>query len=463
MGGLLCSGPVAAILIVEDERVLSRELSRFLEQAGHQVRTARTGAEALECAREDPPDLALLDLRLPDRSGLEILDALRELDGALTVILMTAYGSVQDAVEAMRRGATDYLQKPLDLEELGLLIERVLSEQRRDRELEYLRERGRVLPEGIIGEDERLLAIFDQVERLAKANLPPRERPSILLTGETGTGKGMVAHALHEVLGGGPFVEVNCTAMPATLVEGELFGHERGSFTDARASRAGLFEAADGGTIFLDEIGDLDAGSQAKFLTAIEEKRIRRLGSTRDRPVNVQVVAATHQDLDEATASGGFRADLLHRLRVLSFEIPALRERRGDLPLLARRFVAQLGKQYGRPGLGLSRDAEARIADYGWPGNVRELRNVLERAVLLATRDEIGAEELGAIPAGDGTAAGGPRGISLPEGGVVLEDLERDLIRQALDRAEGNRTRAAALLGLSRDTLRYRIEKHGLE
>jgi DNA-binding NtrC family response regulator len=471
---------MAGILVVEDESILSIELQRYLEALGHQVTIAETIGSARAAAQASPPDLVLLDLRLPDGSGLDLLGALREADPDLPVVLMTAYGSVRDAVDAMRRGATDYVQKPLDLDELALLVERVLARQRRDRELAYLRRRERVLPQGIVGDDPRLVGIFAQLERLAQAGLAPGERPAILLTGETGTGKGMIAHAIHELLGGGPFVELNCAAMPATLVEAELFGHERGSFTDAKAARPGLFEAADGGAIFLDEIGELEPAVQTKFLKVIEEKRVRRIGAVRDRALDVQVIAATHRDLDAAVAAGHFRADLLHRLRVLSFEIPALRERPGDVVRLARHFCEELGRQYRRGACRLTPAAEAALEAYAWPGNVRELRNVLERAVLLGAGPEIGGADLpglapsgapprpAAVAAADDrahplpTVDGVPDSFLLPDAGVDLEAVERALVRQALERSNGNRTRAASLLGLNRHSLRYRLEKFGI-
>lgn len=471
VGWLLRSAAVASILIIEDELLLARQLARSLEAGGHEVRTAADGAGGLEALRSDPPDLVLLDLRLPDRSGLDVLSDIQIESPGLPVVLMTAHGSVKDAVEAMRRGAVDYLQKPLDLDELSLLVERVLSRAREQRELAYLRDRERATPDGVIGRDPRLVTLFAQIDRLRDAGLPPGRRPAILLTGETGTGKGIVARAIHARLGDGPFIEVNCTAMPASLIEAELFGHERGTFTDAKTSRTGLFEAANGGTIFLDEIGDLEAGLQAKFLKAIEEKRIRRLGSTRDRSVDVQVIAATHRNLDAAVANGTFRADLLHRLRVLAFEIPPLRERGDDLLKLARHFAAELGQLYGGAPRVFGADAEALLRDYAWPGNVRELRNLLERAILLHPGPELDAASietlLGARAAVPAAAAVEPDAsaatVALPAGGLDLQEVERDLIRQALDRTGGNRTRAASLLGLTRDTLRYRLEKHGME
>jgi DNA-binding NtrC family response regulator len=451
---------VPTIVVIEDEALLGRQIERALAAAGHEVRMETSGASGVAAVAQAEPDLVLLDLRLPDRSGLEVLAELRALDADLPVVLMTAYGSVADAVEAMRRGAADYLQKPLDLDELRLLVERVVSRARRDRELAHLRRRDRALPEGLIASDPAILAAFEQARRIREAGLPRGRRPAILISGETGSGKGMLARALHEALGGGPFLEVNCTAMPEPLVEAELFGHERGSFTDAKAERVGLFEAAEGGTLFLDEIGCASLSTQAKLLKAIEERRVRRLGSSRDRAVDVHVIAATNRDLDAAVVAREFREDLLHRLRVLSIEVPPLRARPGDVEALARRFCAELAQLYGRR-VKLADDGLAELRRYPWPGNVRELRNVIERAVLLAPGEVLDAPLFADLlrPAARG---GAPDPFRLPEGGISLEELERDLIRQALERAGGNRTRAAALLGLTRDTLRYRLEKHGI-
>lgn len=353
--------------------------------------------------------------------------------------------------------------------------------QRLERLSEQLSEQNRALRQKVLGsraqgENIEVLpsAAMQHIARLAR-QVAPADTP-VLLTGETGTGKGMLAHAIHELLGGGPFVEVNCSAMPAALVEAELFGHERGTFTDAKTSRPGLFEAAGGGAVFLDEIGELEPAIQAKFLKVIEEKRARRLGAIRDRALDVQVIAATNRDLDADVVAGRFRADLLHRLRVLTFEIPPLRARPGDIVLLARHFCEQLGSQYRRGSCRLAPDAETALRAYPWPGNVRELHNVLERAVLLGAGDLLHAGDLPGLAgsaASSGAAPGEPSAafdahdpntpFTLPEGGIELETVERELLRQALERAEGNRTRAAALLGLSRHTLRYRMEKFGFE
>ncbi|MCA9502313.1 MAG: sigma-54-dependent Fis family transcriptional regulator [Spirochaetaceae bacterium] len=453
---------MASILVVEDEALLARQVARALTSADHTVRVADCLADARDLAKQAAPDLMLLDLRLPDGSGLEFMAEVRQADESVQAILMTAYGSVSDAVDAMRQGATDYIQKPLDLDELQLLVERTLARRSRDRELAYHRGLGRASRHEIIGEDPRLLEIFEQVERLSTAGLAPSQRPAILISGETGTGKGMLARAIHEILGGGPFIAANCTAMPESLIEAELFGHEKGSFTDAKTARSGLFEAADGGTIFLDEIGHASAEMQAKLLKVLEEKQVRRLGSTRDRAVDVHVIAATNRDLDAAVESGEFRRDLLHRLRVLAFEAPPLRERTRDVAALAAHFCEEVSRLYARE-IGLSEAALRRLTAYAWPGNVRELRNVIERAVLIERGTQVSGETVARLlePHGARPIASGE--IQLPEGGLNLAELERSLIVQALEATDGNQTKAAKLLGLTRDTLRYRLEKFDIE
>lgn len=449
---------MASILIVDDEALLARQVARSLSSSDHVVRVANSGREALELVREATPDLMLIDLRLPDASGLDVLKTAHELDDSIQAILMTAYGSVANAVEAMQQGAADYIQKPLDLDELRLLVARTLAQRSRDRELAYHRGLARASRSEIIGDDPKLLEIFEQIERLSVVGLPPSKRPTIVITGETGTGKGMFARAIHELLGGGPFIAANCTAMPETLIEAELFGHERGSFTDAKAARSGLFEAAEGGSIFLDEVGHASLEMQAKLLKVLEEKRIRRIGSTRDREVDVHVIAATNRDLDEAVESGHFRRDLLHRLRVISFEVPPLRERPGDIAALADHFCESVARLYGRD-IRLSPAAHRRLAEYPWPGNVRELRNVIERAVLLERRDELSGETLERLLDPTTAQAKERDPFILPAGGIDLAQLERSMIQQALQLTGGNQTRAAKLLGLTRDTLRYRLEK----
>lgn len=450
---------MASIVIIEDEKILGRQLRNALATAGHELTLAVSGEAGLKAFDSAEPDLALIDLRLPDQSGLDLITTIRDRFPEVMLIMMTAYGSVSTAVEAMRRGASDYLQKPLDLEDVRQRVELALSRGRTERELEYHRTRAASTPDEVVGSDTRIHAIFEQIDNLASANLEPGRRPTILLTGETGTGKGLVARAIHEALGAGPFIELNCTGLPSSLVEEELFGHERGSFTGAVGSRTGLFEAADGGAIFLDEIGHLEMGVQAKFLKVIEEKRVRRLGASRERALDVHVLAATNRVLSEAVDEGEFRADLFHRLAVLNFEIPPLRDRTADIPLLAGRFCREVGQQYQRSNVRIEDSAMRLLRQYPWPGNVRELRNIIERSILLSRTDSITEDILAPMLLGTKR----PKNeFALPEGGIHLAELEANLITQALARAKDNRTQAARLLGLTRDQLRYRMEKFGV-
>jgi DNA-binding NtrC family response regulator len=450
---------MATILIVDDEFVLVHELSVALRSGGHEVRTAGTAGEALAEVEREPVDLVLLDLRLPDRSGLELIKELHEVDSSTLIVLMTAYGSVRDSVEAIRLGAADFLAKPLDLSELGLLIERLLRQQRQERELAYWRCRDSEGTDAPIGRDPHIAEILRQVERLCDAGLPAARRPAILLTGESGVGKGFLARAIHGRLGGGAFIEVACAERD---LDAELFGYERGSFSGANMSRPGLLEAAEGGCVLLDEVGELPLDIQAKVLSLLEEHCSRRVGSVREREVDAHVLASTRQDLDALAETGSFRPDLLQRLRVLSFRIPPLRERPEDIRLLARHFAREFSSRYGEGPLGLEPDAEEILLRYPWPGNVRELSVVIERAILVNPGARIDASVFADLA--DVKERWSPPGrVRLPEDGVSLDDVERDLLQQALERAGGNQTRASALLGLSRDTFRYRIAKWGLD
>jgi DNA-binding NtrC family response regulator len=382
---------------------------------------------------------------------------------------MTAYGSVTDAVHAMQRGARDYVQKPLDLEEVRIKVEQALRGARQRREISYYRERetatGLILGQSPAA--QRLRSIVERIARMTTGAGAPA--PTVLLLGETGSGKGHAARALHASGGrrDGPFIEVNCTALPDSLVESELFGYEKGAFTDAATSRAGLFETAEGGAIFLDEIGHLSPHLQSKFLNVLDEKLVRRVGATAARRIDVQVIAATNRDLEAAVRLREFREDLYQRLSVAVIRMPPLREREGDPLLLARAFLADLCRRYGVPQPTLSIEAEDAIATYPWPGNVRELGNAMERVVLFAEADPVPASSLG-LPALSSEAVrvaiatSGDIRIDFPDSGVSLEAVERAFIEQALERAGGNQSAAARLLGLSRDTLRYRMEKHGL-
>jgi DNA-binding NtrC family response regulator len=457
-----------ALLIVEDELVLARNLSKAFVRHGFEVHHATGIAEGRKIAASTPIDVALLDLRLPDGSGLDLLDALTGADADRPVIMMTAYGSVADAVHAMQRGARDYVQKPLDLEEVRLKIEHALHSARQRREIDYYR--GRETAAGsILGESPSTQWLRSVITRIARMTIGPgAPAPTVLLLGETGSGKGHAARALHALGGrrGGPFIEVNCTALPEALVESELFGYEKGAFTDAGTARAGLFETAEGGAIFLDEIGHISPPLQAKFLNVIEEKAVRRVGATAARKVDVQVIAATNRDLEAAVRLGEFREDLYQRLSVAVIRLPPVRDREGDAVLLARALLDDACRRYGVPPRSLSREAETAIAHYSWPGNVRELANTMERVVLFSDHDPVPPDQLGlANSSAAGRVAVAPSGeiqIDFPDSGISLESVERALLTRALEKANGNQSAAARLLGLSRDTLRYRMEKFGL-
>ncbi len=365
------------------------------------------------------------------------------------------------AAARVRRRESDYCREVIDPDRIPLRLKKPYRDASSEGENSLRPRRRDATRARIVGDDPAIAEIFAQIERLAAAGLTPSERPAILIAGETGTGKGMLARAIHEIVSDGPFITANCTAMPSTLIEAELFGHEKGSFTDAKFARGGLFEAADGGTIFLDEIGHASLEMQAKLLTVLEEKQVRRIGSSIDRGVEVHVIAATNRDLDEAVETGDFRRDLLHRLRVLTFEATPLRGRRGDIELLAAHFCAEISALYGR-SLSLTGEAIGYLENYDWPGNVRELRNVIQRAALLETSSRIRRATLLRILTPKPSQTSFEGSFVLPPDGVDLAEVERSLIGQALRASGGNQTQAAKLVGLSRDTLRYRIEKFGI-
>jgi len=464
---------VATVLIVEDEEVLGKNIRRTLEKIGHAVTVAPSCAEAERLFAEIHPDLTLLDLRLPDGSGLDLLGRLRAEHPSATVLMMTAHATIEDAVRAIKLGARDYLQKPLHMDDLRHAVARALEEAQLRTEVSYFRGReasGAAL-DAIAGGCGAIEELRVKLRRLCA--LPPDATPpTVLVTGETGTGKGLVARVLHYngPRADRPFIEINCAAIPENLVESELFGHERGAFTDARTSKIGLFQAADRGTLFLDELGCLPLAIQIKILKAIEEKTIRPLGARSDRKIDVHIVAATNSDLEEMVRAGAFRQDLFYRLSVARLEVPPLRTRGEDVLLLAGRFVHELARRYRVPAKTLTPDAEAAIRRYPWPGNVRELRNTLDRAVLFADGDLLDARAL-ALPdvRGDGAAptvratSDARVEVEIPDGGLDFEELERTLLVQALRKSGGSQTGAARLLGLSRDTLRYRLEKFAID
>ena len=436
------------ILIVEDEKILAESMSVYLEHHGYSTVVAHSGEDGLRLAGESSPEVAVVDLRLPGIDGLEVLRRLRELSPATAVIMATAHASVASAVEAMKRGAFDYLNKPVDLDELRVVVDKALAHLRLSRELSYLKARGEAGAHvsEIVGESSPVRALRERIERIAALEAAGGGgAPTVLLLGETGTGKGLVARAIHyrSARASGPFVDINCAAIPPALLEAELFGYERGAYTDARTAKPGLFEAAEGGTIFLDEIGHMDPGLQVKLLKVIEDKAVRRLGGLRAKAVQARIIAATNRDLEAAIADGAFRQDLYFRIKVLTIEIPPLRARGADITLLARHFLAVFAKRYAHPPKTLGADAEAALLAYAWPGNVRELAHLMERVVLLHSGPVVKAEDLGltaakaAAPVVVGSA--GRVEVDFAAGGIVLDEVERELIEKALQASNWNR------------------------
>jgi DNA-binding NtrC family response regulator len=460
----MAEGRPIRVLVVDDEKLIRWSFQEKLAPDGYEVLTAGTAEEGLAIVEREGPDVVFLDIRLPGLSGLDALARLREIDDTCTVVMISAYATVDDAVAAMKQGARDFIKKPFDLNEVRALLAKLVEEIDLRREVERLRRR-RGEPEGlssIVGRAPALRQVLDMAETLARSGTT-----TVLIEGESGTGKGLLARALHHqsARAEAPLIEINCTSLPENLVESEIMGHERGAFTDAHSTKRGLLELADGGTVVLDEIGEIPLGVQVKLLRCIEEKRFRRVGGLRDLEVDVRVVATTNRDLKQAVATGRFREDLYFRLKVFPLCLPPLRQRREDTPLLAAHFVEQMNRRFSKSVKGVSPGALQLMLGYDWPGNVRELRNVIERGVLLAQGDQILPTHLPAElqqhaapdAPGDGDGA-----VSLPRGGVALADVEKQLIEEALAAAQGNQVRAAKMLKISRDTLRYRMKKFRL-
>ncbi len=460
---------MAKILIIDDEAVFARSAAHFLNRSGHECWSLASAEEGLSSVETERPDLILLDIKLAGMSGLEAIKRIAGLDPNAIVIIMTAYSSVESAVAAMKDGAYDYIQKPIDHDELRFTIEKALETRRLRERLSYFqrKEVQQSAHRDIIGASPQIGQIIELIGRIAQFEPGPAgDLPTVLLLGETGTGKDLVARAIHHrgSLAGQPFVEVECTSIPKDLAEAELFGYEKGAFTGASAAKPGLIEAADGGTLFLDEIGELGLDLQAKLLKAIERKQIRRLGSLRERKIHARIIAATNRDLEAAVRAGLFRRDLYYRLKVLTIELPPLRERGEDVVLLAKHVLKKLTHKYSLPERQFTETGLDALRTYRWPGNVRELAHVVERALLVSDEKEIGPSALGLeislvpIRVGDD----GRLDVEFPERGVDLEEVERQLIERALALTEWNVTEAARKLGIGREALRYRIQKHRL-
>jgi len=449
-----------SILVVDDEKGQREILSAILGKEGYPVTVVPGAAEALERLEAEEYDIILTDLKMRGISGMELLERILDRDRGQCVIIMTAHGTIDSAVEAMKKGAFDYLEKPLERDTLLLTLERAferLALLRENRLLQKRLEETRGIT-GIIGTHPKMKEVYRIVNKIAPTN------STVLIYGESGTGKELVAHAIHDgsPRRAAPFFAVNCAAIPDTLIESELFGHEKGSFTGAASREIGLFEAAGSGTLFLDEIGEMNPAVQAKLLRAIQEREIRRVGGKATIPVDVRIISATNKDLEQETRRGNFREDLFYRLNVIRINLPPLRERGSDIITLAEFFAEKCCREAGLELKAVSRPALKLMMNYSWPGNVRQLESVIERGVLMTDSDTIQPEDLPAEILREGTP-GGSVSIELPPEGISFEDLERDLIVKAMERAGWVIGKAAPLLGMTYKTLQYRLEKFSIE
>jgi DNA-binding NtrC family response regulator len=451
--------PKIKVLIIDDEKLVRWSLQQKLSKEGYEVESAPTGEEGLNLIREDGYDLVLLDLHLPGMDGVQVLQEIKKLEKEIGVVMLTADTGIARAVECVRLGAHNYLCKPFDFDEVRVALEKAREHMKLRREVTRIRrqQRRKFGLENLVGQSPQMRELRELIVRIGES-----DATTVHIEGENGTGKELAARAIHlgSARANQPFMAINCSAIPDNLIESELFGHERGAFTDAKSMKKGLFESADGGSVLLDEIGDMKPALQAKLLRVLESREFSRIGGTQNISIDVRVIAATNQNLEDAVARGEFRQDLYYRLKVISLRMPALREQREDVPLLAVHYLAQFAEEFNKPPKELAPEAATVLQQYGWPGNVRELRNVIERLVILEKAEVILPEHLPA-ELRMGTKPKSRSLIELPADGVALTDVERELVRQAMERAAGNQSHAAELLGLERDALRRRLIKYG--
>ncbi|WP_083238902.1 sigma-54-dependent transcriptional regulator [Caloranaerobacter ferrireducens] len=445
------------ILIADDEKNMIWALKRALGKEGYDIITAENGKKAVEVFIEKEPSLVLLDLKMPEMDGIEALRIIKEYNAKIPVIILTAHGTTQTAVEAMKIGALDYITKPFDIDELKIVIKKALDYKNLNDEVNYLKEKIKENTERIIYKSNKMKAVLDIVHKVAPTDA------TVLILGESGTGKELIANAIHEYSKrkNGPFVKINCTALPEGLLESELFGYEKGAFTGAISRKLGKFDRAQGGTIFLDEIGEISPAMQVKLLRVLQEREFERVGGTQTIKIDTRIIAATNRDLRKMVEENKFREDLYYRLNVIPIYVPPLRDRKEDIPVLVDYFIEKYSRQMGKRKMGISMKVLDKFMQYDWKGNIRELQNVIERCVILSSGEEIEENILpDEIKRKENLAN---TYFSLPDEGISLEEVERSLILQALEKTNFNQTKAAKLLGITRHTLLYRMEKYNLK
>jgi DNA-binding NtrC family response regulator len=457
----------ASILVVDDQDSIRHFLAQTLEDEDFEVRTAATGERALEVCEEILPDIVLLDLKLPDMDGTAVLEEIKKIAQEITVIMITAHGDIESAVEAMKLGAFDYIGKPLNIDQLLISIRKAMDSHRLWMELSHWRRQHqkRYDVDLVVGKSEKMRRVFSMAEQVARSS-----STSVLVEGESGTGKELIAHVIHNLSPrqNGAFMDLNCASLPEELLESELFGHERGAFTDAKTMKKGLLEMADGGTLFLDEVGEMPLTIQAKLLRVLERMTFKRVGGTKDIHVDVRIISATNRDLQTAVGESLFREDLYYRLKVIPITIPPLRERGEDVLILAKHFMHEFNLSFGKSFKGFTEDAERLLSQYSWPGNVRELRNTLERAILLEEGEVLGAHNLALTPCEPGQHSSLLDQLQsalegqFPEAGYdfekLMQEIETQIIVQASKKTNWNQTKTSLLLGMNRDKLRYRMK-----
>jgi DNA-binding NtrC family response regulator len=456
------------VFLLDDEELIVSVLAKSLKREGYEVYPETETDGVIEKLKSWAPDVLMMDIRMPDRNGIDILEEIKDSQIETQVVMLTADDAVETAVKAMKLGAVDYLTKPFNTDEVKIVIGNIIQNQNLRHEVDYLRKAyTEVFEKDMIGESAALKELEEKILKIAQAQVS-----NILVTGESGAGKELVARHIHKLMfdqdssWNAPFISVNCAAMPESLLESQLFGHEKGSFTDAKSDKKGLFELAKGGTILLDEIGDMKLDLQSKLLRVLEDRKVRRIGGKGEIEVNVTVIATTNRNLSEAVNTEDFRRDLFFRLSTFYLHIVPLRERVDDIPLLAEHFVSHFATKYKKKKIkGFSPEAQQALVAYAWPGNVRELKNLVERIVVLESEDIIQPQHLPKWIFGESITTGQPAAekFILPDAGISLEDVEKDLILQALEKADNNKTQAAKLLNISYDTLRYQVKKYGLE